>query len=267
MGRKTVAILLASTPNYAEFAFKYFILTLNKVQNFYEFFFVETDDETLGNFYSQDYYESDNLFNSFSKTVRPKIEEAIDDTPEYWISIITSRIGENLFFETQGKVSFITTDTWEKYYSPPSLFEYLSHCIISSLLFMNDDLDLESHNWETRGCCLDYTYEKMNDRVDISLGYICDECKKKIISNTSSKYFLEVKGIVSRGWIGDIDVFGSVAYNLKHFFKLDLTRDSGFNKSYWDKAKGQFYELPKSVIELGVGSMIGILLTLLIIGG
>jgi hypothetical protein len=35
MSRQSVAILLTSEPNYDEFALKYFILNLNKIQNYW----------------------------------------------------------------------------------------------------------------------------------------------------------------------------------------------------------------------------------------
>ena len=41
MNRETVAILLTSTPNYDQYAFKYFVLSLNKIQSLYEFIFPE----------------------------------------------------------------------------------------------------------------------------------------------------------------------------------------------------------------------------------
>jgi hypothetical protein len=39
MGKKRVMIFIASEPKYDEFAFKYFILNLNKIQDSFEFHF------------------------------------------------------------------------------------------------------------------------------------------------------------------------------------------------------------------------------------
>jgi hypothetical protein len=256
MRRKIVAILLTSKPNYDKFAFKYFILSLNKIQSYYEFIFSEIDN----NYYVSRYYDTTKLFGLFEEKVRPKIN--FENKPDYLINIITSRIGENLFFECRGNVAFITTDTWEKYFSPPSLFEYLLHCIIASLLFMNKRVDLYQHR-DTKGCCLDYTFLKMDDKVDIALGYICDKCKDEVINGIGEEYLTEIINIVNREWIGNINNFGSVAYNLKNFFKFDIDKDSGFNKTFWDKAKDHFYEIPKEITVLIIGAIIGILVTLL----
>jgi len=254
MTRRVVSILLTSRPNYDEFALKYFLLSLNKVQSYYEFAFPEMHNY----YYVRRYYDTDALFVSFEEQVRGRIH--FEREPDYLINIVTSTIGENLFFECRGNIAFITTDTWEKYFSPPSLFEYLSHCVITSLLFMNESVDLQSHR-DTKGCCSDYTFFKMNDKVDIALGYICDECREAIISGTGEEYLAEMMHIISREWIGDINNFATVPYNLKNFFKFDINKDSGFNKTFWDRAKDQFHEIPKEVVVLAIGATMGILLT------
>jgi len=253
MSRQSVAILLTSKPNYDEFALKYFILNLNKIQNYYEFFFPEIHSYN----YNGQYYPTDLLFSSF-ENVKSTIN--FENQPDYLINIITSTIGENLFFTCRGNVSFITTYTWEKYFSPPSLFEYLLHCIIANLLFMNEKVNLHSHH-DTRGCYFDYTFFKTDDKVDITLGYICDKCKKEIIENVGEEYFREITNIINREWIGELNKFGSVAYNLKKFFKFDIDKDSGFNKTNWDKIKENFYEIPKEIIVLIIGAIIGVLIT------
>lgn len=215
MNKKSVSILLTSKPNYDEFAFKYFLLSLNQIQNYYEFIFPEVHN----NYYIGERYDRDALFNLFEKKVRSEIQRYSETKPDYLINVITPSFGPNLFFECRGNLAFITTNTWEKYFSPPSLFEYLLHCIIACLLIMNGSMDLSPHR-DTKGCCLDYTYFKMNRRVDISLGYICDKCKERIINGMSKEYLAEIMRIISRKWLGNVNDFGSVAYNLKIFLNL-----------------------------------------------
>jgi len=260
VNRKTVSILLTSEPDYDEFAFKYFLLSLNKIQSYYEFVFPDIGDPDINNYYCSDHYEEEELFNSFEKEVKSKISSEI--IPDYFINVMTPSFGENLFFGCSGNVAFITTHEWEKYFSPPSLFEYLLHCIIGCLLYMRN-IGLSGHKYDTKGCCLDYTYFKTNDRVDIALGYICDECRGKIIDRVDKEYFAEITRMINREWIGNINDFGSVAHNLKSFFRFNINRDSGFNKSSWDKVKDYFYGLPRDVIVLALGALIGILVTTL----
>lgn len=255
MNRKIVSILLTSEPNYDEFAFKYFLLSLNRIQNHYEFLFPETHKY----YYTNEYYDIDVLFNLFEEKVEPDIKIYSESWPKYWanINIITSPFGENLFFACRGNVAFITTHRWERYFSPPSLFEYLLHCIIGCLLFM-ENINLFSHR-DTRGCCLDYTFFKENNRVDIALGYICDKCKEKITNTIGKEYLAETLQMISREWVGNIDDFGSVAYNLKNFFKFNINKDSGFNKTFLEKVKDHFHEIPKEILIVAISLIMGIL--------
>lgn len=250
--REKVAILLTSKPNFNEFALKYFVLSLNKIQSTYEFIFPEINTY----FYTEDIYTEDHLFSSVEE-VNNGI--TFENQPDYFIHIVQSKIEGSLFFTCQSNIVFITTDMWEKLFSPPSLFEYLLHCIGASLIFMHPKLNLSSHT-ETRGCALDYTQYKMDDKVDISLGYLCDNCREAILSNAGEHYLREISAIVSRNWIGDISAVDSVAHNLKRFFKFDINKDSGFNKTFWERAKEHFPEMPKEVIIALISVIIGAIL-------
>lgn len=253
--REKVAILLTSKPNFNEFALKYFILSMNNIQSTYEFVFPEIGEY----FYTEKGYTRNFLFDSFTKV---RAEVYLEGEPDYTINIIQSHIEDNLFFECHGNVAFITTYMWERFFSPPSLFEYLLHCISAALIFMYPNIGLSSHT-ETRGCTLDYTGYKMDDKVDISLGYLCDSCKKAILDGAGQDYLRDVFVMISRKWIGDINDFDSVAYNLKRFFKFDINKDSGFNKTFWERAKEHFPEIPKGIIIALMSAVIGALIALL----
>jgi len=260
MSRKIVAILPNSPPNYNEEALRYFLLSINKIQKYYEFVFPEIKDTNnhIEYYYSQNYYEIEELFSSYKLHARKNFY--FEQKPDYIINIISAIMGDNLFFICRENICFITTNNWERTFSPPSLFEYLLHCIIASLLFMNDKISISSHR-DTRGCCFDYTYYKMDDRVDIVLGYICDACKEKILKAVNRDYLKEIEHIISRQWIGELNQSESVAHNLKKFFNFDINKDSGFNKTAWEKVKEHFYEIPKGIILLIAGAIIGILIT------
>ncbi len=250
--REKVAILLTSKPNFDEFALKYFILSMNNIQLMYEFVFPEINTY----WYNEENYTRDYLFDSFAEM---KQHIMFEGEPDYFINIIQSKIEENLFFECRQNIAFITTDVWERLFSPPSLFEYLLHCIGAALIFMYPKLNLGSHS-ETRGCALDYTRYKMDDKVDISLGYLCDNCKKAILEGAGLDYLKNISTMIDRKWIGDIETFDSVAHNLKHFFKFDINKDSGFNKTFWERAKEHFPEIPKEAIVALISVIIGALI-------
>lgn len=252
--REKVAILLTSKPNFNEFALKYFILSINKIQSTYEFEFPEINTY----FYNAENYALDFLFDSFSEV---KQHIGFEGEPDYFINVIQSKIEGNLFFECRANAAFITTDVWERFFSPPSLFEYLLHCISAALIFMHPKLDLGSHA-ETRGCTLDYTPYKMDDKVDISLGYLCDNCKRIISEGAGLDYLTDISIMISRSWIGDMNTFDSVAHNLKRFFKFDINKDSGFNKTFWERAKEHFPEIPKELLIALIGAIVGAVVAL-----
>lgn len=261
MSRKVVAILPNSPPDYNEEALRYFLLSINKIQKYYEFVFpeIQSKNNNLEFYYTTKHYEKDELFSSYKSHASKYFY--FEQKPDYIINIISSAIGENLFFICDKNISFITTNNWERTFSPPSLFEYLLHCIMASLLFMNEKISISSSHRETRGCCLDFTYYKMDDRVDIALGYICDSCKEKILQAANKDYLEEIEHIISRKWIGELNQSESVAHNLKKFFNFNINKDSGFNKTTWEKVIEHFYEIPKGIILLIAGAIIGIILT------
>ena len=264
MERLRVFILFGTKPNFDKDAFKYFILYVNKIQNTYEFSFPDVADFPFN-------YKGDVEFESSQKKLS-KFISSKKLKADHFITIITNSFNNNFFFNAEHKASIITTDVWEKSFSPPSLFEYLLHCIYSCLIYSQVKPDLSEISDEqllinigshpdTRGCIADFTRQKTDDRIDIALGYVCEEHKKELEDYYGREYLHEVQRIIERNWIGDIDTKNSVAYNLKHFFRFDINKDSGFNKSLWDEIKDKFYELPGSL----TGEVLKVILTALLI--
>lgn len=253
--RQTVGLILATPTNYDVLAFRYFILSLNKVQSIYEFSF----PEVLVEYEEEEEYTEADLFKSIAA-----IDEIISPAFDYLMVITTRRIEGNLFFTSQEKSAAITTDTWEAYFSPPSLFEYLLHCICASLLFMHPALDLDSHT-DTRGCVLDYTRWKQDDRIDIGLGYICDSDSQQIKQRINAEYLAQMQFTISRRWIGTVNDTASVAYELKHLFGFDIVQDSGFNKTFWQRAKGKLDEVPLEAIKVIIETIMAVLLAAILL--
>ena len=246
MERIKIAIIFGSKPNFDKDAFKYFILYVNKIQNIYEFFFPDIE-----------LYPFEKGIVDF-KTSHDKINAFVQEhnlKADHFISIITNSFSNNFFFNAEKETSIITTDIWDKNFSPPSLFEYLLHCIYTCLIYsqnvpkgtiLTDEqslINIGSHR-DTRGCIADFTRQKYDDRIDIVLGYICEEHSKEIKTYYGEEYLKQLQLVIDRKWIGNIDEKESVAYNLRHIFKFNINKDSGFNKNWWDKIKDKFYEIP-----------------------
>ena len=265
MDRLKIAILFGTKPNFESDALKYFILYLNKIQKTYEFFFPDVTDYPFKKRKKVNFETSHDTIKEYTQN-----KELVAD---HFITIITNSFDNNYFFNAEQKTSIITTDIWNKYFSPPSLFEYLLHCIYTCLIYSQIRpsgqppltekqilINIGSHE-DTRGCIADFTRKKNDDRIDITLGYICDEHKQEISEFYGNDYLEEIQQITERNWIGSLEEQNSVAYNLKHIFKVNINRDSGFNKNWWDKIKEKFYEIPGSLI----GEVLRILLTAIVI--
>lgn len=264
MRRLRISIIFGNMPNFDENAFKYFILYLNKLQSTYEFSFPDISSFPFEENKVCEFSTANSILNDFASINGVK--------SDYLVGIITNNFDNNYFFNAESKSSVITTDVWNKYFSPPSLFEYLLHsiycCLIYSLKTLPGKelsekaqlLKIGSHK-DTRGCVADFTRDKCNDRIDITLGYICDEHKEDIIEIYGRKYLEETTKILERRWIGDIDNKDSVAYNLKHIFKFDINKDSGFNKTKCEKFFEKFYEMPYELTSEILKLLITVLLT------
>lgn len=249
MKRLKVIIVFGSEPNFDKDAFMYFLLSLNKLQNSYEFSFPD--------FNNYPFREKIAIFKTANKKLEAVVKSQIKGY-DHVIGIITCRFDNNYFFSSTVESSIITTDVWDKYFSPPSLFEYILHstycCLIYSQLTLPDreisekakHIDIISHS-DTRGCIADFTRNKFDDRIDIALGYICDDHKDEIEEVFGEDYLKETTAILDRKWIGNIEEKNSVAYNLKHIFKFDINKDSGFNKNWLDRVKEKLIDIPADI--------------------
>jgi hypothetical protein len=250
MARLKIAILFGNKPDFNKYAFKYFILSLNKYQSVYEFQFPYIDR----------YYCPQDLHNPEEWV--SIVEETIDNQKiecDYFISIIRNELREKFFAWPDKRGAIITTNHWQKYFAPPSLFEYLLSIIYYCLIYSKKkiatvtesdspaDIEFDVHK-ETIGCYADKAIDRKDNRIDVALGYFCDNHKEKVISFYGKQYYEDVISILEREWIGSLEKKNSIAYNLKHYFNFNIYKDSGFNKTFWENIRGKVYDVPGSLI-------------------
>jgi hypothetical protein len=246
MKRSKVAFVVAAKPEFNLLALKYFLLSLNKVQHSYEFTFPDFVDAPS----FEGHFTTEAILNDFFQIVLKSGEK-----PDYWILITKASLEGNYFSVSTGNISIITTFGWQKYFSPPSLFEYLLNSSVACLLNMHPRLHLSFHS-ETRGCPLDYTRLKSEDRVDIAMGYICDADRDRITKSLGKSALLDYESMLNRKWIGAIAELHSVAYDLKRYFKFDIEKDSGLKKSVVEKMLDTLYDVPAKVLVLIAGAIV-----------
>lgn len=262
MTKLKIAIIFGQKPDFNSSAFKYFILSLNKLQKTYEFFFPDV----------RRYVFEEGIFKY--NDANEIVEEFISSKSiiaDFTICINTGAFDNNFFFncEPETKTAVTTTHIWDKFFSPPSLFDYLVHTIYTCLIYsqitnrtdllQSADINIHSHP-ETKGCIADFTRNKIDDRIDIAIGYICEKHSEEITEVFGEEYLHEVQFIIDREWIGYKEEKGSIAYNLKHIFKFDIHKDSGFNLNWWEKCREKFYDIPAE----GISEIVKILITAII---
>jgi hypothetical protein len=259
--RKKVIVLLLNKPNLEALGLKYMILSLNKMQSCFEFEFPETTGYPTGYPMEEtDYNDPDVPLFNFEKIVKEK-----DLKGDYFIGVVSGQIGNKWFWGQKGSFGVVTTVDWKKQFAPPSVLEYVIHCVVSLLMVMSDETGrIQSHH-PTRGCCLDYTVLKEEDKIDIGLGYICDECKSRIKQNIGEKYLECFEKMHSMKWLGYVEEKGTVANDLKRYFRIDLNKDTGYSKTRRERMTDGIKDITRQVtvsvlaasIALAIGIIIG----------
>lgn len=255
-GRKKVSVVFLNKPNLNELGLKFLVLSLNKIQQCFEFEFPEIDEYLME---KEDYTHASIPLTDFANMTK---EKKLDG--DYFIGIVTGAIGENWFWGCIKNFAIITTENWKEYFAPPSVLEYAIHCIVSMLIIMTDETKTMKSHHPTRGCCLDYTKLKEEDRVDIALGYICSDCKSKIRENMGESYLECFEKINTMDWLGEVEEIGTVAHDLKKYFRADINKDTGFTKTYWEKTKEYLGGLGKELVSFGLSTLFGALLGFII---
>jgi hypothetical protein len=191
---------------------------------------------------------------------------------DYYIGITSESIGSNYFLRTRkqqshfGRIfSIISSDLWEKDFSPPSVFEYIAIGVFTCSL-RSIALDIinkfPSHD-ETHGCIFDYTGDKPYRRIVVSNPNICSYCRKiiqelEVTVQQQTKSYISlsesVNKILSRKWMGSIEEWGSPIYNLNKNYKYNVDHDSGFNKTIREQFIDSIKEKSAEWIIGGVGA-------------
>jgi hypothetical protein len=118
--------------DFDQLASAHLFLQLNYVQSIFEFQVIRPDFmETV--FFPQSFpHNNKNILQWFHDEMTSKLEGKVSDV-DYWIGITSQNVGENWCFKVGevpgggGKMlSIITSQFWERVFSPPSLFEYIA---------------------------------------------------------------------------------------------------------------------------------------------
>ena len=257
----------------------FFLLQMNKNQTTFEFLIVIPPGEPPKS--------NEELELWFTEQIKA-FQNLNDNHIDYWVGITSKEFYQRkgwYFYEVREAAGLylwlITSNEWEKLMSPPLLFEFMAtsaytcayQCI--GLEFSNEKYDHENKEDKhlTRGCIFDYTQWVQHRRILIANPALCSLCRSKIqklemlISHHKKDVSLlnDIDNILSRKWMGTIEIRDLPLYNLKKLYKYDVDRNSGFYKNWTEKFRDSVID---HVPEWTVGTAItGIVTGLLIILG
>lgn len=256
--RERISIVLLNKPSFDELALKFLVLSLNKIQKCFEFEFQDLEEYPLKN---GDLSEIEDIIHCFSRQIEKEELEG-----DYFVGITSYEIEENHFMVVSkgGDISVITTKGWDKHFAPPSVFEYIIHSLTTALIMMADKTGTMDTHDPIRGCCLDYVYLKENVKVDIPMRYICNFCKSAIKKKLGSDFLECFEKINSFDWLGEVDAAGTVAWNLKKYFRTDLNKDTGLYKTKRERLKDYLLGLPKELTSLSLNTLVAAIMGFII---
>ena len=109
---------------------------------------------------------------------------------DYWIGVTSRGLLEKednepsgIFFTKGSKerIALITSKDWDRNFSPPSIFEYITFSVLAlSLYFLADDYNRNLSSHPDRGFIFDYTDYKPYRRILVSNPILCATCREKL---------------------------------------------------------------------------------------
>jgi hypothetical protein len=237
-----IAIWFEREQEFDLLPFIFFVSSANAAQRSFQFYFPDPPDGLN--------------YNAAAKRLekREAIFSADGDAPvlyDVYVFITSDHMKGNLFFVEYGPLVHITTNGWQDNFSPPSVFEYLFHSIMCGAMYALTTI--HHHEDSTMGCQFEYTRIKELDRVDIALGYICEEHRKVISSELGDATLADIEGLFKFSWLGESDEKGTVSFKMKDFFNYDLRKDSGYKKGFFERAQsnidGMWFDMAKELFK------------------
>ena len=190
-----VAIWFEGEQEFENLPLIFFVTGANQVQESFQFCFPDPLDEDG---------ETELTFAEARRRL-DRGETIYDEAYDVYVFLTKEYMEGNLFFLEYGPLVQITTFLWEENFSPPSVFEYLFHCILCASLYALCP-KLEGHPDFTMGCQFEYTRIKDHDRVDIVLGYVCPEHRKQICEKLGEHTYNDIQGLFKFNWLGSLTI-------------------------------------------------------------
>jgi hypothetical protein len=222
---RKIAIWFEGKQDFDILPFTFFVSSANAVQQSFQFYFPNPPDGLT--------YE---VAGARQARGEPVFVDSSGTEPYDVLAFITSsRLESNSSFIEVGRLIHVTTHGWQRKFSPPSVFEYLFHCMMCGVIYALTTV--HSHDQFTMGCQFEYTPGKELDRVDIALGFICQEHRQIISSELGEGVFADAEMLFSFSWLGKPDDESATFSKVKKLFNYDLRKDSGYRRGLWGRVE------------------------------
>lgn len=127
----------------------------------------------------------------------------------------------------KGDFGVISIANWKKYFSPGSGLEFMLTAVQRQSLWISYRATGVGSHFPTRGCVWDFHGYQADSRISSFLGFLCEECRKKLASSISDSEYEEIEKLLANKWIGSDEEDGTIARILKKNYGYYLSRSSG----------------------------------------
>ena len=239
---RKIAIWFEGEQQFDLLPFIFFVCSANAAQQSVQFYFPDPPDGLTYKAAAERHAKRQPVFTT-------EDDESI--FYDVYVFITSDYMEGNLFFLEYGPLVHITTRGWQENFSPPSVFEYLFHSIMCGAVYALTTV--HHHEESTMGCQFEYTRIKELDRVDIALGFICQEHREVIRSELGEAMLFDVESLFKFIWLGKPDEQGTVSFKMKDLFNYDLRKDSGYKKTFFERAQsnidGIWFDMAKELFK------------------
>jgi hypothetical protein len=160
--------------------------------------------------------------------------ELEDEPPDYFHIISEARFRGNYFFTSNGFLSIIALGSWKRQMAPPSILEFIQVLVLQGALLTLGS-DLRTH-LGTRGCLMDFDARLPDTRQKILAANICHECAAIISGYGYQRLVEELRPLLSKSWLDDPADPASPAAIISKL-KHDLFITKGLEPSLIERAR------------------------------
>jgi hypothetical protein len=243
-GRRRRFGILSVVEQVNDAALRFIILSLNLIQDSFEFEFVPfnskdqllealrldtpVDREEIRDKCVEFQDRQAELFRRHTKGYQAK-----ETTPDHVIVLSTARFSDNFYSVRCGGVSVIALGNWRRSMAPPSILEFFLTLITREVIAAVSPKLRGSVHVGTKGCPCDFTPSLSEVRQKVLSSYLCDYCRRSLEEDGVGGSIREIEKMLAKSWLGSPDDSSSVAA-ITSALGHDLFLVKGLRPTFWE---------------------------------